>query len=102
MVQGARRQASASIDALACAFGCARPGQFRGCISESAIRGAPADAGRSLSGAFRGDQPMNSYTPALAWQSRAVLCRHVRVHLRNWHTIALPPVCEPLIMLLAF
>jgi lipooligosaccharide transport system permease protein len=45
---------------------------------------------------------MNSYIPALAWQSRAVLCRHVRVHLRNWHTIALPPVCEPLIMLLAF
>jgi lipooligosaccharide transport system permease protein len=26
----------------------------------------------------------------------------VRVHLRNWHTATLPPVCEPLIMLLAF
>jgi lipooligosaccharide transport system permease protein len=45
---------------------------------------------------------MNSYSPALAWQSRAVLARHVRVHLRNWYTATLPPVCEPLIMLLAF
>lgn len=36
------------------------------------------------------------------WQSRAVLMRHVRVHLRNWHTVTLPPVCEPLIMLLTF
>jgi len=26
----------------------------------------------------------------------------VRVHLRNWYTATLPPVCEPLIMLLAF
>jgi lipooligosaccharide transport system permease protein len=38
----------------------------------------------------------------MAWQSRAVLMRHVRVHLRNWHTVTLPPVCEPLILLLAF
>src|SRR3954468_15267968 len=45
---------------------------------------------------------MNPYTPALNWQSRAILGRHVRVHLRNWHTATLPPVCEPLIMLLAF
>jgi lipooligosaccharide transport system permease protein len=45
---------------------------------------------------------MNPYSPALAWQSRAILVRHVRVHLRNWHTATLPPVCEPLIMLLAF
>ncbi|MFN7140212.1 MAG: ABC transporter permease [Limisphaerales bacterium] len=45
---------------------------------------------------------MNPYLPALDWQSRAVLGRHVRVHLRNWYTAALPPVCEPLIMLLAF
>lgn len=39
---------------------------------------------------------------ALEWQSRAVLLRHIRVHLRNWHTVTLPPVCEPLIMLLTF
>jgi lipooligosaccharide transport system permease protein len=26
----------------------------------------------------------------------------VRVHLRNWHTVTLPPVLEPLVMLLAF
>ena len=45
---------------------------------------------------------MNPYTPALNWQSRAILGRHVRVHLRNWYTATLPPVCEPLIMLLAF
>jgi lipooligosaccharide transport system permease protein len=45
---------------------------------------------------------MNPYTPSLAWQSRAILGRHVRVHLRNWYTATLPPVCEPLIMLLTF
>lgn len=45
---------------------------------------------------------MNPYSPAFAWQSRAILGRHLRVHLRNWHTVTLPPVCEPLIMLLAF
>ena len=45
---------------------------------------------------------MNVFTPALAWQSRAILGRHVRVHLRKWHTALLPPVGEPLIMLLAF
>lgn len=45
---------------------------------------------------------MNPFTPALHWQSRAILARHIRVHLRNWHTATLPPVCEPLIMLLAF
>lgn len=42
------------------------------------------------------------FRPAFDWQSRAVLGRHLRVHLRNWHTAALPPVCEPLVMLLAF
>ncbi len=42
------------------------------------------------------------YLPALEWQSRAVLARHVRVHLRNWHTALLPPVCEPVVLLLAF
>ena len=45
---------------------------------------------------------MSVFAPALAWQSRAVLMRHIRVHLRKWHTALLPPVCEPLIMLLAF
>jgi lipooligosaccharide transport system permease protein len=45
---------------------------------------------------------MNPYAPAFAWQSRAILARHLRVHLRNWYTATLPPVCEPLIMLLAF
>jgi lipooligosaccharide transport system permease protein len=45
---------------------------------------------------------MNPYVPAFAWQSHAILGRHLRVHLRNWYTAALPPVCEPLIMLLAF
>src|ERR1051325_7588724 len=45
---------------------------------------------------------MTPYSPAFAWQSRAILGRHLRVHLRNWYTVTLPPVCEPLIMLLAF
>lgn len=45
---------------------------------------------------------MNAYKPAIQWQSFAVLMRHLRVHARNWHTMLLPPVCEPLILLLAF
>lgn len=45
---------------------------------------------------------MNAFAPALHWQSRAVLARHLRVHLRKWHTALLPPVCEPVILLLAF
>lgn len=45
---------------------------------------------------------MSVYASALAWQSRAVLGRHLRVHLRKWHTALLPPVAEPLVMLLAF
>jgi lipooligosaccharide transport system permease protein len=39
---------------------------------------------------------------ALHWQSRAVVGRHLRVYVRNWHTAFLPPVLEPLTMLLAF
>ena len=42
------------------------------------------------------------WAAALAWQSRAVLWRHLRVHLRNWYTSFLPPALEPVIMLLAF
>lgn len=42
------------------------------------------------------------FRPAFDWQSRAVMGRHLRVHLRNWQTAAVPPICEPLIMLLAF
>ena len=45
---------------------------------------------------------MNPWLAAFDWQSRAVLTRHLRVHLRNWRTVTLPPVAEPLIMLLAF
>jgi lipooligosaccharide transport system permease protein len=41
-------------------------------------------------------------TAAVAWQSRAVVARHLRVHLRNWHTAFLPPALEPLTMLMAF
>ena len=42
------------------------------------------------------------YSSALAWQSRAIAGRHAKVHARQWYTAALPPVCEPLILLLAF
>jgi lipooligosaccharide transport system permease protein len=45
---------------------------------------------------------MNAYAPALDWQSWAVLGRHVRVHLRKWHTAFLPPVAEPIVMLTVF
>lgn len=45
---------------------------------------------------------MRILAAAVQWQSRAVLARHVRVHVRRWHTVTLPPVCEPLIMLLTF
>jgi lipooligosaccharide transport system permease protein len=41
-------------------------------------------------------------TAAFAWQSRAVVERHLRVHLRNWHTAFLPPALEPVTNLLAF
>jgi lipooligosaccharide transport system permease protein len=39
---------------------------------------------------------------ALDWQSRAVVERHLRVYLRNWHTAFLPPALEPVTMLVAF
>lgn len=45
---------------------------------------------------------MNQYVAAIQWQSFAVLTRHLRVHVRNWHTMLVPPICEPLILLLAF
>ncbi len=45
---------------------------------------------------------MTTFRAAFEWQSRAVLGRHVRVHLRKWHTALLPPVCEPILLLLTF
>jgi lipooligosaccharide transport system permease protein len=39
---------------------------------------------------------------AFAWQSRAVVARHLRVYLRNWYTSFLPPALEPITLLLAF
>lgn len=42
------------------------------------------------------------YRAAFQWQSRAVLGRHLTVYRRNWHTAALPPLLEPIILLLAF
>jgi lipooligosaccharide transport system permease protein len=45
---------------------------------------------------------MRGLTAALEWQSRAVVGRHLRVYLKNWHTSFLPPVLEPITMLLAF
>jgi lipooligosaccharide transport system permease protein len=45
---------------------------------------------------------MSWLTASLEWQSRAVVGRHLRVYLRNWYTAFLPPVLEPLTMLLAF
>lgn len=45
---------------------------------------------------------MRPFRTAFDWQSRAVLGRHVRVHLKKWRTALLPPVAEPVILLLAF
>ena len=45
---------------------------------------------------------MRWLTAALEWQSRAVVTRHLRVYLRNWHTAFLPPALEPVTMLIAF
>jgi lipooligosaccharide transport system permease protein len=45
---------------------------------------------------------MRWLTAAVDWQSRAVVERHLRVHLRNWHTAFLPPALEPVTNLLAF
>jgi lipooligosaccharide transport system permease protein len=42
------------------------------------------------------------YRAAFEWQSRRVLGRHLTVYRRNWHTAALPPLLEPIILLLAF
>lgn len=41
-------------------------------------------------------------TAALDWQSRAVVGRHFRVYVHNWHTAFLPPAVEPVTMLIAF
>jgi lipooligosaccharide transport system permease protein len=45
---------------------------------------------------------MSWLAAAAHWQSRAVMGRHLRVYLSNWHTAFLPPVLEPLTMLVAF
>ncbi|MBK7541830.1 MAG: ABC transporter permease [Candidatus Competibacteraceae bacterium] len=45
---------------------------------------------------------MFHYRAAFQWQSRAVLGRHLTVYRRNWYTAALPPLFEPIILLLAF
>src|SRR2546427_4945367 len=45
---------------------------------------------------------VRALTSALEWQSRAVVGRHLRVYLKNWHTSFLPPVLEPITLLLAF
>jgi lipooligosaccharide transport system permease protein len=45
---------------------------------------------------------MSWLAAALEWQSRAVVGRHLRVYMRNWHTAFLPPAVEPVTMLLAF
>jgi lipooligosaccharide transport system permease protein len=45
---------------------------------------------------------LDALRQVFSWQSRAVLMRHLRVHVRTWHTAVLPPLCEPLVMLLTF
>jgi lipooligosaccharide transport system permease protein len=45
---------------------------------------------------------VRTLTAAFEWQSRAVVGRHLRVYLKNWHTSFLPPALEPVTLLLAF
>ena len=45
---------------------------------------------------------MGGLTAAFDWQSCAVVGRHLRVYLKNWHTSFLPPALEPITLLLAF
>jgi lipooligosaccharide transport system permease protein len=45
---------------------------------------------------------MRRYLAVTAWQSWSVLMRHLTVYMRNWHTAALPPILEPIILLLVF
>lgn len=42
------------------------------------------------------------YLPLFHWQSRVVAARHLRVLLLNWHTALVPPIAEPVVLLLAF
>ena len=42
------------------------------------------------------------YSPAFHWQSWTVAARHLRVLLLNWHTALVPPIAEPIVLLLAF
>jgi lipooligosaccharide transport system permease protein len=51
---------------------------------------------------LRGGPDARWLAAALDWQSRAVVGRHLRVYLGNWHTAFLPPAFEPVTMLLAF
>lgn len=57
---------------------------------------------RRAAGGRRAGVDARWLTAALEWQSRAVVRRHLRVYLHNWHTAFLPPAVEPVTMLLAF
>ena len=45
---------------------------------------------------------MKWLTAAFAWQSRAVMGRHVRLYFADWPIKLLPPALEPVTMLIAF
>ena len=45
---------------------------------------------------------MTWLTSAFAWQSRAVMGRHVRLYFADWPIKVLPPALEPVTMLVAF
>ena len=75
-------------------------GGLRARLPRAALRGARAHPRRSLPQALA--RAMSWLTAALDWQSRAVVTRHLRVYMRNWHTAFLPPALEPVTMLLAF
>ena len=45
---------------------------------------------------------MRWLTSAFEWQSRAVMGRHFRLYMSDWHIKVLPPALEPVTMLVAF
>src|SRR4030095_687199 len=77
-----------------------RAGRLRARVPVAALRGARAHPRRSLPQALA--LAMSWLIAAVEWQSRAVVSRHLRVYLRNWHTAFLPPALEPVTMLVAF
>src|SRR4029453_7993317 len=74
-------------------------GRLRARVSGASLRGQAAESRRPLPQA---GSAVRALTAALEGPRRAAVGRHLRVYLKNWHTSFLPPVLEPITLLLAF